>query len=225
MPSWNIHLAIAKEVNKKLKLDQDAFYFGNTVPDVDYGMNTTRCRTHYYRVNCPSCPKEKLPDINAFLKDYKKKLKNPLVMGMFVHILTDYYYNNEIFSKYWVQDKDHNIIGAKLLNGKITTEKGKYKHHDLELYGKYLFNCNKIEMPSNSKTIYESVNDIKNNCYSKAVIEHRLKYLNEDYLKKNKYTLKEKLFGLHYRMIRKDDLDAMFNGCIDFIFKHIYENV
>ena len=35
MPSWSIHLMVAKKVNKKLKLNQGLFYYGNLIPDVD----------------------------------------------------------------------------------------------------------------------------------------------------------------------------------------------
>ena len=35
MPSWSIHLAIAKKVNSKLNLNKDLFYYGNLIPDVD----------------------------------------------------------------------------------------------------------------------------------------------------------------------------------------------
>ncbi|MBQ7140121.1 MAG: zinc dependent phospholipase C family protein [Bacilli bacterium] len=221
MPSWNIHLAIAKEINKKLKLDKNSFYFGNLVPDVDYDMYIKRKDIHYYNVKCSSCPKEILPDLNLFLKDYKKHLSNPIIMGMYIHLLTDYYYNNEIFSKYWVQDINNNILGAKLLNGKITNDKKKYKHYDLELYGKYLFNNKKIEMPKMNKNLLNNMKDVKNNCYSKESIEKRIKYLNKDYINKNKYKLFEKLFGLKYKMISKQELDIMYKNCIEYILINI----
>ena len=48
MPSWNIHLSVANDINKKLKLDKNSFYLGNTLPDVDYSMNITRKDTHFY---------------------------------------------------------------------------------------------------------------------------------------------------------------------------------
>ena len=57
-------------------------------------------------------------DIDSFLKDYKDKLSNPLILGYYRHLLTDNFYNNEIYSNIWVQDNKHNIIGIKLKNGK-----------------------------------------------------------------------------------------------------------
>jgi len=221
MPSWNIHLAIANDINKKLKLDKNSFYLGNTLPDVDYGMNTIRKETHFYNFKCPNCPKEILPNINDFLKKYKNKLNNPLIMGMYVHLLTDYYFNNEIFSNYWVKDTNGNVLGAKLLNGKITTELKEYKHHDLELYGKYLFNNNVIELPKFDNNILINKKDINIKDYTEEVLKKRTDYLNNQYLNKNKYKIQEKLFGLKYKMIPKDELDKLYLNCIKFIEQNI----
>ena len=228
MPSWNIHLAIAKQVNKKLKLDKDAFYLGNLLPDVDYGMKKTRHETHYYGIKCPNCPKEYLPNYKEFIKDNNKKLNNPLILGELVHILTDYYYNKIIYQNYWLQDKDNNIIGINLLKGKPlyikpgdTNILKEYKHRDLELYGKYLFNKKMVTMPSN-KILSKY---IKDTIYSIEDINNRCNYLNTTYKKKNNYTILEKVFGLNYKMISKSDLDIMFNDCIKFIEEEIKEYV
>lgn len=221
MPSWNIHLAIAQEINKTLKLDKDSFYFGNLVPDVDYDMDIKRKDTHYHNIKCPSCPKENLPDINLFLKDYKKYLYNPVIMGMYVHLLTDYYYNNQIYSKYWVQDINNNIIGARLLNGKIVDNKKKFKHQDLGIYGKYLFKNKKIEMPKINNKLLKNIKKVKNNCYSNEIIKKRIEYLNNVYFNKNKYKLFEKIFGLKYKMISKKELDKIYNECIEYILDNI----
>lgn len=228
MPSWNIHLAVAKEVNKKLKLNKNSFYFGNTVPDVDYGMKAIRKETHFYNTICKKCPSEKLPDIKRFLSMYKNKLDNPLIMGTLVHILTDYYYNNEIFTKHWIQDEKHNVVGIKLKNNKIkfispddNETKKFYKHHDLELYGKYLFNKGLIEFPIKDNKIFKDALDLKDNLYEKEDIARRLKYLNEEYIYKNKYTLKEKIFGLNYKMIDKVEQDKLFANCVSYILNEI----
>ena len=34
MPSWSIHLAVAKKVNENLKLNDELFFYGNLIPDV-----------------------------------------------------------------------------------------------------------------------------------------------------------------------------------------------
>ena len=69
MPSWNIHLAVAKQVNKKYKLEKNSFYLGNLIADVNFNTNLERKVTHYDTLVCKECPKELLPNINSFLKD------------------------------------------------------------------------------------------------------------------------------------------------------------
>lgn len=41
MPSHKIHLAIAKKVNDKLKLDLDSVMLGSVIPDLCIGRNHT----------------------------------------------------------------------------------------------------------------------------------------------------------------------------------------
>ena len=121
MPSCSIDLAIAKKVINKLNLNKDLFYYGNLIPDVDKNALIGRDKAHYDNHNIPflNCPKEYMIDVDLFLKDYKEKLSNPLILGYYCHLLTDNFYNNEIYSNIWVQDSKHNIIGIKLKNGKI----------------------------------------------------------------------------------------------------------
>lgn len=221
MPSWNIHLSIANDINKKLKLDKNSFYLGNTLPDVDYNMSITRKDTHYYNLKCIKCPVEILPNIKDFLKKYKNKLNNPIIMGMYVHLLTDFYYNNQIFSNYWVQDNNGNILGAKLLSGKIVDDKKKYKHYDLELYGKYLFKTKKFTMPKYDNNIKLNIKGIGISDYNENRIKDRINYLNTIYIDKNRFTIIEKIFGIKYKMISKEKLDKMYFECLDFIEDNI----
>lgn len=145
MPSWSVHLAIAKKVSDKLKIDKDLFSFGNLIPDTDKDCKLSRYEAHYYNKKLPyaNCPKEKMIDLNHFIKDYKKHLTNTLILGYYAHLLTDYFYNGIVYSKCWVQDENNNIIGIRFKNGKImkvdiddkTQQKKKYKHKDFDIYG------------------------------------------------------------------------------------------
>lgn len=66
MPSWSIHLAIAKKVNSKLNLNKDLFYYGNLIPDVDENTLIGRDEAHYdnHNIPFPNCPKEYMIDTN-----------------------------------------------------------------------------------------------------------------------------------------------------------------
>lgn len=226
MPSWSIHLAVAKEINKTLKLDKDLFYFGNLIADIDYDNKLTRRDTHYDKNNkCKKCISETLPDIKLFLEDYKDKLYNTLIMGYFCHILTDYYYNNYVFSNCWVQENNE-VVGIKLKNGKIveTDNKDKtlrknLKHYDFDLYGKYLYKNNCVEVPNIDYDITDSLSLLKKNFFDMEMVKKRIYYLNNEFHKFNKISLKERIIG--YKLFTKEELDKIFLDSCSFILKSI----
>lgn len=233
MPSWSIHLAVAKKVNTKLKLNEDLFLYGNLIPDVDKGTSITRYDAHYYNKNLPfpTVPQEKMIDINKFLDIYKNKLNNPLILGYYSHLLTDQFYNEIVYTTRWVQDDKNNIIGIKFKNNKILKidiedkkrKKRKYKHYDFELYGKYLFNDEKIIIPTNAKLIKDNVNYLDGKFLTDELVEYRLNYLKNGFSHFNKLNLKEKLFKHKYKLFTKEELDEIMDNCIDMVVKKIKE--
>lgn len=73
MPTWAIHLSIAKKLNTKLNLSKDEFLFGNILPDIpngyyikDISSITSYNETHFIPVDedkyisCPKIPKYEL---------------------------------------------------------------------------------------------------------------------------------------------------------------------
>ena len=229
MPSWSIHLAVAKEINKTLKLDKDLFYFGNLIADIDYGNKLTRKDTHYNKnYKCKKCISETLPDIKLFLKDYKDKLDNTLIMGYYTHLLTDYYYNNYVFSNCWVQE-NNKVIGIKLKNGKVirTDNKDKtlrkdLKHYDFDLYGKYLYKNNRVEVPNIDYDINDSLNLLNDNFFNMKMVNKRINYLNNEFYKFNKISFKERIIG--YKLFTKEELDKVFNECCNYILNEVKKN-
>ena len=227
MPSWPIHLSIAKKVNEKLKLNKDLFYYGNLIPDVDKNSSINRYQAHYYDKNLPyfNCPKEHMINIDLFLKDYKDNLSNPLILGYYCHLLADYYYNLKVYTTKWVCDEENNIIGIKLKNNKIVSldKEGKknlrkkYKHGDFELYGKYIFNT--IEIPTNSEIIKDNIKYLKDNLLTDELVDYRIKYLKTDFIKNNKLTLKERLIKNNYKIFTKTELDKMLEECVNLIIE------
>ncbi len=233
MPSWSVHLAIAKKANKELKLNEELFLYGNLIPDVDKGTPITRYEAHYYNENLPfpTVPQEKMIDINKFLNTYKNKLNNPLILGYYAHLLTDLFYNEKIYTTKWVQDDDNNIVGIKLKNNKVLKIdiedkkrlKRKYKHYDFELYGKYLFNDNLITIPTDDKLIKKNINDLYGNFLNDDLVEYRINYLKNEFAKFNKLSLKEKLFKHNYKVFTKNELDELMDNCVNMVIKKINE--
>lgn len=229
MPSWSIHLAVAKKVNKKL--NQELFLYGNLIPDVDKGTSITRYDAHYYNENLPfpTVPQEKMIDINKFLDIYKNKLNNPLILGYYSHLLTDQFYNERVYTNKWVQDEKNNIVGIKLKNNKILKidiedKKGlkrKYKHYDFELYGRYLFSDNKLIIPTDTELIKKNIDYLEGKFLTDELVEYRINYLKSEFKKINKLSLKEKIFKHNYKLFTKTELDNLFNECIDMILEKI----
>lgn len=232
MPSWSVHLAIAKKVNKKLKLNDDLFLYGNLIPDVDKGTTITRYEAHYYneKLTFPTVTKEKMIDINKFLSVYKGKLGNPLILGYYSHLLTDQFYNEKVYTSKWVQDDNNNIIGIRFNNKILKIDiddkkrlKRKYKHRDFELYGKYLFNNGYVSIPKNINLVKENAVYLKDKFLTDELIDYRFNYLKNNFAKFNKLSLSEKLFKHNYKLFTKKELDTIMEECIEMVINKIRE--
>ncbi len=117
MPSWPVHIALANKLNKKLKLGDD-FIIGNVIPDAMNGFiikNVSKAvghqTTHY------SSGKGQIA-LTSFLANYQAKMKNPIIMGYFVHLLTDAYFNNYTHEQHIIIKDDKK--GAILNDGTVS---------------------------------------------------------------------------------------------------------
>ncbi len=134
MPSHKIHLAIAKKVNEYLKLDQDSIMLGSILPDMSEEKN--HAKSHYQKIEID----KGLANPDSFIKDNKKYLNNPVIIGMLIHILTDRFYNKYMFNNFFICDKNGNDLGIKMKNKEVlmSSEKRKYyKHREFAIYDKW----------------------------------------------------------------------------------------
>lgn len=230
MPSWSIHLAVAKKVNKKLKLNKNLFYYGNLIPDVDKATSISRYQAHFYdNIPFPTCPKENMINISKFLNTYKNELDNHLILGYYSHLLTDNYFNDIVYSKCWVQDENKNIIGIKFKNNKIKyidledkkRIKKKYKHKDFELYGRYLYQDKLVDIPQNRDTVISNIDKLIPNFLDEQLVNQRFDYLQKNFSSFNKLNLFEIAFRHKYSLFTKKELDEAFNNCV----KHIIDEI
>ena len=204
MPCWSIHLGVCKEVNKKLKLDNDLVLFGSILPDF-----LDRSYSHYYDGY--------LPDFDLFFNEYKDNINNPLIVGYYIHLLTDYFYNDFIYNKSFVY-KDNKLIGIKLLNGDIIDSNDfhycrRIKHDDFKNYGNYLIDNNGVEYPNDVDKIYKSVKEL-NIHMDKDIIKKRIDYFNkDDYLNYNSYN--------GYKLYDKKTYDKLYKDCINYVIDKI----
>lgn len=97
MASAIIHLCVAKEVNKYLKMDENQLLLGSIAPDIAKQIGQTKEISHFLDYT----NEDDIPNIDRFLKKYRDSLKNPFDMGYFIHLLTD---------KYWFRDYVYQYI-------------------------------------------------------------------------------------------------------------------
>ncbi len=138
MASSIIHLAVAKEINKKLKRDEKKLLIGAVAPDISKCLNQTKEKTHFLDSNTTD-----IPNIERFLKKYKDKLCDDFVMGYFIHLYTDYFW-----FKFFITEilQDDGVI-TKLNGEKVKLSGGKdilylFIYHDytnlnIQLINKY----------------------------------------------------------------------------------------
>ncbi len=134
MASSIIHMAIAKEINKNLKRNENQLLIGSIAPDISKIVNEPRNKTHFTQKN------ETIPDIKKFLKKYKKELNDDFVMGYYIHLYTDY-----LWSKFFLTEITNKSF-VKKLNGDIVNLNGNmlllyiyndYTNLNIELINKY----------------------------------------------------------------------------------------
>ena len=97
MASAVIHLCVAKEVNKYLKMDENMILLGSIAPDISKQIGETKEISHFL----DHTNEDDIPNIDRFLSKYKSELNKPFEVGYFIHLLTD---------KYWFRDYIYNYI-------------------------------------------------------------------------------------------------------------------
>ena len=139
MPNWKIHLEVGKRLNKWLKYeksDYEEFLLGNLLPDINNGFIVSGIKkikkheiTHFDN-------KKDFQHHLFFLKKYFGNIKEPLYLGYYVHLITDYYFNYHFYTEKIVHYDISNYSKKEI------TE---MKQHDFKLFNnKYLYNTIKI---------------------------------------------------------------------------------
>lgn len=229
MPSWSIHLALAKKVSEKYKLDNNSFYYGNLLPDVDLSLQKNlRYKTHFCEnLMYEEYNNEHKIDLDKFKNTYKDNLNNSLIIGYYTHLLADLYFNTYFYKSRFVLDENKNIIGIKNIKNKVlpysTNLRKKLKHKDFQTFAKYIY-----KKVGNPKIYYESVFEnkeiLKNEEFlNRDLIMKRIKFLNNKHIKMNKYSLKEKIFGLKFCCLPLEEYQKLFDETYNFICEKLNE--
>lgn len=95
MASALIHLAIAKNIENKLEIeDLKDYYLGSIAPDISKQIGMSKNTSHFVGNN-----RENIPNIDLFIKRYPTFKYNSFNLGYFTHLYTDKIWFEEIMSK------------------------------------------------------------------------------------------------------------------------------
>lgn len=112
MASAVIHMAVASEVNKVLKKDNNKLLIGTIAPDISKFIGQTKLESHFL-----DSVDNDIPNIERFLAKYKNELNDDFVMGYFIHLYTDYlwfkYFIPEVYPKNMITKLDGTVVDCK----------------------------------------------------------------------------------------------------------------
>lgn len=218
MPSWKIHSKIANDLYKQLNVNKKYFMIGNLLPDQDkynipnLNRNIKRTITHF--ISDEDYEKGiNLPDYDKMFNKYKDDFKNPVLFGYLVHLLTDFYWNNYIYTNCFIKNKKE-YVGVKTIQGDIIKcnfkEANNIKYNDFEKY-------------NNSLTVRKNhFRFCLNNNFFKEIKE--LKLLKKDIYKVGKYlNLSHKKIddNNEYQILNENDLNKLLEDSKIFILNYL----
>lgn len=109
MASAIIHLAIAKELEKELEIDNKKdYYLGAIAPDISKQIGMTKTKSHFL-INTEN----DVPNIEIFVKRYPFFKYNSFNLGYFIHLYADKIWFEEFIPKRSINNS------IKLLDGTI----------------------------------------------------------------------------------------------------------
>ena len=214
MPSWPVHLAIAKKLSKKLNLG-DEFIIGNVLPDVLQGWEIQN-PSQIVNKKSNHFVKKLSIDIDSFLNKYKNEFKNPLVKGYLAHLMTDEFFNKYTYEKHILYKGDK--VSLILKNGEIKTDfkekPREIKQKDFKIFGQKLINDSLL---TNVKTNINLNNPIKESPITKEDLNKTIIKINNLNNDKNSYDEKD------YTLFTEKELLNLYNKCYESILKKLTE--
>lgn len=219
MPTWPVHLKIANNLAKKYQYGND-FIIGNVLPDTMNGYVVKKPSnifhhtiTHYSEVQPLGVPKI---NIGLFLNDNRKKLNNELILGVYCHLLADFYFN-EYTMKHHTKE-ENNTLFAVLKDGSLDKNVSPMtsKQNDFKVFGDSLIKNkevgNEVSITKNTLSLSQDLNyQIEKEDIQKTVDKIN-EIINEN--------IKEQE---EYQMFNEKELIDLYNICYEYIDKKINE--
>lgn len=223
MPSWITHLTTASKISK-----ENEFIFANIMPDIlqkhiikDTSKRVNYETTHYTKIQNINGINIPMPDIDKFYNIYKTEMDNPIILGYYSHLLTDYFWNEFSYKNYFKQiNKEINLIEIKLANEEkielLWNDAVKLKQKDFRIFTRYLHNNMKIILPTYSDKILEYSKVIKEYNFEEKDIKNTIKYIEEYINKRIEENTQNK-----YQIFSEELMKIKLEESVEFIKNHI----
>lgn len=162
-----------------------------------------------------------MPYIDKFYNIYKTEMNNPIILGYYSHLLTDYFWNEFSYKNYFKQiNKEINLIEIKLANEEkielLWDDAVKLKQKDFRIFTRYLHNNMKIILPGYSDKILEYSKVIKEYNFEEKDIKNTIKYMEEYINKRIEENMQSK-----YQIFSEELMKIKLEESIEFIKNHI----
>ena len=134
MASSAIHMAVANEINKITKRDNNKMLIGSIAPDIAKQVGESKVKSHFLDTEDTD-----LPNMDRFMEKYGNRMNDDFVLGYFIHLYTDY-----LWFKYFIPEvynEDNNVISR--IDGSVVKCDGKllqeYVYNDYTNLNESLF--------------------------------------------------------------------------------------
>ena len=183
MPNWKTHLEIAKRINNKLKYsgsDLELFMLGNILPDINNGY-VVKDISIIYSHDYTHYKGDDFYIYKNFNKYYDVK-SNPLLYGYYIHLYSDFMFNNNYYSnlddsiKMLSRDEQRTLKQSdfKVFNNKFINNKLIINDYDL-----VVDTANKVDHISvNRDDLIKTINFINN----QSIYNNSYKYYDDNKL-------------------------------------------
>ena len=217
MPTHKMHMAIANRINEKLKLDSDMVMIGSVLPDLTIDK---RHRISHFKNGEEGI--EGTANPYKFLLKYKNTLKNPVMVGYLIHLLTDRYFNSYVFQNYYIYDENTHLIGIKFHDEEVLMpiEKIRYeKHRDFYVYDKSLVEHGLVKKFKSYNCI-DKIFNIDEAKFDRNLIKKYIENANND-IEEGKKGEFFKHLGNDYKVMSLEELNKQFDICCAQILKFL----
>lgn len=180
MPNWKIHLEVGKRLNESLKYqgeDYEEFLLGNILPDINNSYLVKNISVKY-KHGQTHFSNTKKPTYENFIEKYREKVViNPLFKGYYTHLMTDFIWNNDFYSKHNIQ------FGDDIQNH---DELRQTKQRDFKIYNNKFFKNNIIV--SNAEKLVQKISEIGEVSINKNDIIQVYEFLREQKTEEKVYS-------------------------------------